>query len=382
MQVFTHTPLDLERNQIRLIRINQGQPNAPVVECEIALFDRAQCPKYDALSYVWGPDAATNEIRLNGRAFYVRDNLHAFLKQAQAGGMASARSGLPLYTPGYLWIDQICIDQNTIAEKSQQVQRMSKTFNGAQQVITWLGKASEDSNDAMEFIPKVVDHALDSGFRLEDAEKAAELEGWLDARNESVRKMTNLLSRPYWTRLWIVQEFMLPEHLILACGNLFVNWSDLGFIRLCNLDWQIFGLANNFVFRRKDLHWPDTRDVLKVQDRLPPPNLGDCLAYFENEGCFVSHDKVYALLALANVEDKIIVDYRKPTNMIYWEVMRVLADMEFPCYQTSYLNLARAMGVTGREEGAKDERALVAFDRLFATHGRKVAPEVVFASSD
>jgi hypothetical protein len=309
----------------------------------------------------------------------VRDNLRAFLEQAKAGGVASARSGHSPYRPGFLWIDQICIDQGSIAEKSQQVQRMSKTFKEARQVIAWLGKASEDSNDAMDFIPKIVDFAHSARFRLENAHKAEELQSYLNSHNASVRNMTALLSRPYWTRLWIVQEFMLPEHLVIACGDLFVNWTDLGFIRLLNLEPKLFGLANNFIFRRKDLHWPDTHDTLKIEDRLPPPNFGECLAYFENEGCSVSHDKVYALVALADVEDKLIIDYEKPTNLVFWEVMKILAEMEFPCFQLSYLNLGRAMGVTGREPGAKDKQALIAFDRLFNEFGKKVSPEDVFS---
>jgi hypothetical protein len=380
MEPFVHTPLDLEKDQIRLVCVQAGQIRASPIQCEIAVFDRVGCPKYDALSYVWGAEIPKHTIALNGKAFDILDNLHAFLDQVRAGAMISARPGLPAYTANYLWIDQLCVDQTSSPEKSQQVQRMSLTYKQARQVVAWLGRASEDSETGMHFIPKVVDFAKKIKWEIE---KGPQLEEFLHADEQILTSMTAILDRPYWTRLWIVQEFMLPEKLIIACGDLFLQWDDLGFIRLLNLDPDIFGRANNFIFRRKDVHWPDTEDSLhKIQDRLPPPNLGECLAYFENEGCSVPHDKVYGMLAIADMEDKIRVDYAKPTSAVYWEVMKILGNMEFPCFQQSFLNLGRALGVTGREEGANDEQAMMAFGRLFDTMGSKRTPMRVFSGNN
>jgi hypothetical protein len=38
-----------------------------------------------------------------------------------------------------LWIDQICINQNSVAEKSSQVELMGDVYSKAKQVIVWLG---------------------------------------------------------------------------------------------------------------------------------------------------------------------------------------------------------------------------------------------------
>lgn len=38
--------------------------------------------------------------------------------------------------------DAVCIDQNNIEEKNQQVQQMGRIYSGAQSVLVWLGPAS------------------------------------------------------------------------------------------------------------------------------------------------------------------------------------------------------------------------------------------------
>ena len=41
-----------------------------------------------------------------------------------------------------LWIDQICIDQGSTAEKGDQVAIMGEIYRGASEVLIWLGPAS------------------------------------------------------------------------------------------------------------------------------------------------------------------------------------------------------------------------------------------------
>lgn len=51
-----------------------------------------------------------------------------------------------------LWIDQICIDQNSNAEKSQQVKMMDIIFGRALKVFIWLGPATKRSDIAMKTV--------------------------------------------------------------------------------------------------------------------------------------------------------------------------------------------------------------------------------------
>ncbi|OAL05129.1 hypothetical protein IQ06DRAFT_242916, partial [Phaeosphaeriaceae sp. SRC1lsM3a] len=93
--------------------------------------------QYQAVSYTWGDPPADHVIELNGTSFSVLRNLWAFLHQARANRVT-----------GYLWIDAICIDQTTIAERNHQVGMMGDIYYSASNVIVWLGEcgASNGSN--------------------------------------------------------------------------------------------------------------------------------------------------------------------------------------------------------------------------------------------
>lgn len=51
-----------------------------------------------------------------------------------------------------IWIGAVCINQGDDAEKAHQVQKMSSIYSLAEEVIVWLGLASDDSDLAVEQI--------------------------------------------------------------------------------------------------------------------------------------------------------------------------------------------------------------------------------------
>jgi hypothetical protein len=81
------------------------------------------------LSYMWGEARDVGEILLNGRLRRVRQNVHEFLEHAER-----------LYPMQPLWIDSLCIDQDSIYEKNIQVTRMGLIYNRAKEIIVWLGQ--------------------------------------------------------------------------------------------------------------------------------------------------------------------------------------------------------------------------------------------------
>lgn len=58
-----------------------------------------------------------------------------------------------------LWADAICIDQNNIPERNQQVRIMRKIFSQADRVLSWLGPAADSSDLAFDFC-----NALEKGL--------------------------------------------------------------------------------------------------------------------------------------------------------------------------------------------------------------------------
>jgi hypothetical protein len=69
-------------------------------------------------------------ITINERNFSVRNNLYAFLKTWSS-----------YIHESYIWVDQICIDQETVLERNHQVTMMAEIYHTASEVMVWLGDA-------------------------------------------------------------------------------------------------------------------------------------------------------------------------------------------------------------------------------------------------
>ena len=99
---------------------------------------------YVALSYCWGDAGTTREIIVNGYSIRVTVNLEAALRQLRDSNCI--KQGLKL------WVDAICIDQNNLEERGQQVGRMRDIYASAWHVVIWLGADADDSSLAMTAI--------------------------------------------------------------------------------------------------------------------------------------------------------------------------------------------------------------------------------------
>lgn len=114
-------PLDSARKQIRLLNIiREGRR----LRLEIRLFDFATAPEYTALSYTWGRPKPEYRLSIKGTYVVVRENLHHFF--------------LSYPDQGYVWIDQICINQSDVGERSSQVLLMADIYRRAEFVAVWL----------------------------------------------------------------------------------------------------------------------------------------------------------------------------------------------------------------------------------------------------
>lgn len=139
--LFQYTPLDRPTHSIRLLRL---LPCSAEMDYALETYDINEAPPYIALSYVWGIDEPTHEIRLNGRVFLVRDNLwHALLRLAGELPLGPATERL---RDRYFWIDALCINQNDLLERGHQVDLMGFIFSKADITIAWLGLAMDDSD--------------------------------------------------------------------------------------------------------------------------------------------------------------------------------------------------------------------------------------------
>jgi hypothetical protein len=122
---------DLEnREVIRLIKAEPSQLEESLVSkpYRMATFKIDDCPEYHALSYCWGPHGRSEPIVCNGQTLKVTTPLK--------GCLAELRTIPELDT--WFWIDQVCIDQDNLYEKSRQVRLMPRKYQRAIRTVVWV----------------------------------------------------------------------------------------------------------------------------------------------------------------------------------------------------------------------------------------------------
>jgi Heterokaryon incompatibility protein (HET) len=97
--------------------------------------------EYEALSYVWGDDTDLHPILCNGKQLSVTRSLWAALRRFR-----------PSQERRTLWADAICINQQDIQERADQIQIMRQIYEGATHVIIWLGEETDSMKRAFPLI--------------------------------------------------------------------------------------------------------------------------------------------------------------------------------------------------------------------------------------
>lgn len=119
----------LSPQKIRLLEIQKPGHKSPHPHFRLKHYYRNETPPYIALSYTWGDeDNPIEEIFINSRKKRVRPNLFQALYFLRG-----------YHQFQYLWVDALCIDQDDVAERNEQVRNMHYTFRNAKLVVAWLG---------------------------------------------------------------------------------------------------------------------------------------------------------------------------------------------------------------------------------------------------
>ena len=327
---FEFRPLNNEKSEIRVVYL-QGtstvitQDGFESLACAFIEHVSLQAEsKFLALSYVWGDATQKFPILLDGHVFHVTRNLFEALKRLQ-----HADYTVPI------WIDAICINQADKQEKNQQVQQMGDIYRSAQLVIGMLGPAADNSDTAMKAMSFAGQQLLNrpdrASFQVRHELMARILP--VDTSNTALAFPTApvvaLMSRPWWQRIWIVQEVVLAKMVYLICGDMDVPFYFmlLAFSTLFDLP-----MLNAYGCGQLKGRLAPLSPILKCnpsllhaaaqghgQDRQPllqRINEAQCLQATEKK------DHVYALLGMASDTDRlgIKLDYSKSCAEAFMQV--------------------------------------------------------------
>ena len=142
---------------------------------------------YTALSYVWGAGAPNESILFGKHTLNITRSLGACLRR-QRNETDSIM----------LWIDQICINQDRVREKEQQVLLMGLIFGRAWNTVIWLG--SHPDRGAFKSLD-----IIDGGTSLSVDSMSEEEREYLccqfSEEPEMLQALSDVFRRPWFTRL-------------------------------------------------------------------------------------------------------------------------------------------------------------------------------------
>ncbi|KAK0643853.1 heterokaryon incompatibility protein-domain-containing protein [Cercophora newfieldiana] len=316
---------------IRLLRLLPHEHSDATIECHLLEVDHYEDRTYAALSYVWGEQTEQKlTILLDDHPFQVTPNLHEALKHFRHESR-----------PRLLWVDAICINQQDVAEKSDQVSRMQRIYQNAYTIIMWAGRRSQSSNVAMGVLL-----GLESVFEPSDQDPPSPNDIYPYLMHPVIpeklvpavvadpngRATRVFFDRPYWHRVWTLQEAVVGSKSLLCCGDYGVTWSA---VAKTALDSKGIAIAIGLARTDTSASVTDTLWMARVFDPIiqhatltarhrfgEPISLVDGFVAGRAYDASDARDHVYGVLAIVDDSHDVHVDYDKPSFRVYMDVVR------------------------------------------------------------
>ena len=287
-------------------------------------FAQESAPRYTAVSYTWGNETSSEHIFINGQPFPVRPNLwsclHLLAQDKKAGWT-------------HLWVDAICIDQNNNAERTAQVRRMDMIYRNASALSVWLGLPQYPS--------------------WYEPIRTFEVSG-----SAPYDQMSHAANHSYWTRFWVIQEFLLGRDVNVYYGNTRMNWLEFKKIleREASLTWG--HLLSNYgdgfdsrLYRAVPLL---TERHLYGHPEFHLPRYQLLINHSTSE-CKDPRDRVFALLGLVIPKERVLLE-------------RFFPDYDMSENDVAVIALAHVRQCNPEYDGADDDTL---FEGLGITNAKK-----------
>lgn len=311
-----YQPLSTERAEIRLLTVEQ--PSCPLwpLQCSIHTTSLIDCEEYVALSYTWGDENDTVRIEVQGQTMHVTRNLESALRN-----MSQMVEKL------IIWADALCINQMDLSERAAQVRLMGDIYRNADHVLIWVGGGEEDGILALDFIEMLGNAYSD----LKSIDEAADYINRVGIPQELLDRVwiavAKMFRRPWWTRIWTLQEAAFGKETSVICGTRSVSFNPFyNTLRVLQTDAITVppklkmkpdiedaiqaAIFDTRVNARLSL-WHDMKGKTEVEDALEL--LSACRAFAAKD----ARDKIYACIDLARPVPGFHIDYVTPSLQVY-----------------------------------------------------------------
>lgn len=391
VSAFEHDPLPDSTTHFRLLHILRGDFGQHA-ECEISLWPIDDAPSYYAISYTWGDPADTTEITVNGKPLAVRRNCAYVLQQVFATEASR-----------YYWVDAICIAQTSTQERNHQVGIMGKIYSRAKHVFACVGPHADDSEWLMATLEQqrpILEEIAKWGQSIREYHLDVNRDWanpiyrrvWRRLRcrftmNRSGRlRMTkafiSFMQRPYFTRVWILQELHLATGISYCCGiavqpgeqvraldSLLEYWnSDFGgysviFPKGCRsrILWKFITANRPSKYAAKFRALEEPRSCLRLGVSSHKERLWDILLLVDKFHCVDSRDNLYGVLSIVKWQEgqQLSPDYKKDCFEVAKQAASVVyQDNTYMSFVTHCSFLFKLFNVTLELQSLRDAIAL------------------------
>ncbi|OTA52530.1 HET-domain-containing protein [Hypoxylon sp. EC38] len=236
-ELYHYSPLPVS-GWFRVLIIEPSDDPENSMSCKLRHHPISPNIGYDALSYTWGDEEPECQIFIDKKLFWIRKNLYTALQVVR-------RKEKELL----LWVDAICINQDDENERDYQVRQMNDIFAKASLVRVWLGAATTGSDRGVDVLCKFHNTVHDawkgswarigSTFRKKDRLDASKsYDYFINSRDDyeayykpvmplledsqslaDLDQAVLLLCRPWWKRMWTLQESVLCKQVVCYCGS-------------------------------------------------------------------------------------------------------------------------------------------------------------------
>ncbi|OCL04831.1 HET-domain-containing protein, partial [Glonium stellatum] len=191
-------------SHIRVLVLEPGC-GGELLRCSLEESDLDSQLQFDALSYCWGDASDTRTITCEGCSVSITKSLYDALLRFRKPDLRLR-----------IWADALCINQEDMAERRQQVQLMRRIYQESEKCLVWLGPHTELDGLAFKLL-NIIHDFLEN--HPSDQDRKALIPGKILGKYSTTPgewdALSHLFARPWFERVWTLQEIVLPRQALI-----------------------------------------------------------------------------------------------------------------------------------------------------------------------
>ncbi|CAK4033595.1 Hypothetical predicted protein [Lecanosticta acicola] len=204
----------LARDTIRLLNLGPGSKDDPLC-CDLIDATLGSGRPYETMSYLWASGSEREEMRVGAKG-------SLSITTSAANALRRLRFPDQVRT---LWMDQVCINQSDLSERSQQVGIMHRVYSHAVRVLMYLGSDPDQMAPSAKGFIAELQSRWDRPARYRYSDEQTMREERLPAPDSIKWKAyKTLMGLQYFKRVWMLQEVMLSKAAVAFWGEAEMLW--------------------------------------------------------------------------------------------------------------------------------------------------------------